>query len=555
MAGFFDLFRRGNLNESTTREKIVEDTVKIRENSNNTKIREVTITEDNKGNDLLGDIQSITESSDVSISPTNLTNLIDGESDAFRTSQILTGLRSISANSDEIFMENEEMSRDAIVGAAMEIIADDSCQVDERRGKAVVIESDDEKLARFLNDFLENTVDVEDRIWTWAFEIVKHGDLKLRRREYYVGSVNSGYKNVYYEDVLNPYKVIRIEYMGKVLGYEDFDLEDTENTAAFQRPEEFVHFISSKLSRKEKVKVRVKDPESGELEDVTCYKVLGTSLVDNVRYIYRIINMLDNMLILSRLARSTQYNLVKVEVGNASPGKTQQILSNVRRTLEGNTRMTKNSGMKTDPSPIPINSNVYLPTREGKGDVTVDPVGDNVDVRSIVDIDYFRDKEFAALKIPKSYMGFEEAIGGSLGNNSLVKMDIRYARSVQRAQNILKIGIRNLCNNYLQYRGNLEGVNKFTVSMRPLVTSETSGRIEEFMTNMQALDATNGMLQSYGAYIDNAKLFKTMLNFLSISPSEVGSKEFLTILKEMEDGTYDESNHKVATSDEGGSDW
>ena len=436
--------RRGNPSVSEG-DKIIKDLSKVEEQVHQPKIQNTKILEDKRNNELLGGeidsvSQVVSEGSAPSYSPSDLSKLI--ASDDFNLGQILAGLKAdISLN--EVYRENEEMARDSVIGSALEITADDICQVDERTGKIVNIESDDEGLQKFLSDFLENNVNIEERIWTWTYEVVKHGDFKLRRREYYAGSANSNVKSVYYEDVLNPYSVSRIEYMGNVLGFEDDDFyldsigtgigyDGTfrgqagqqvnssslagNNSATFEKADSFVHFLSAKLSRRDKIVLNVKGglDEKGKkrekLEPVVCYKVTGTSIMDNARYIFRIINMLDNMLILSRVARSTQYNLVKVEVGNASPGKTQQILSDIRRRLEGSTRLKKNVGMKTDPSPIPINSNVYIPTRDGKGDVTVDSIGDAVDVRSIVDIDYFKDKEFASIKFPKAYLGFEECL-------------------------------------------------------------------------------------------------------------------------------------------------
>lgn len=687
---FFDMFRRGT-NQASNSDMIVEDLQKIKEQTNLSQINEIPIDEDNSDRSMIfGDIQSITESTVSQHSPESLSKLLD--SDDIKTQQVLTELKA-DYSPDELYQENEEMSRDSVVGSAMEIVADDVCQVDEKSGLIVTVESDDEKLAKFLQDFLEHNVNVEDRVWEWALEVIKHGDFKLRRREYYTGPKESGIKNVYYENVLQPYKVTRIEYMGRVLGYRDEEFD--ESKVSFEKPDSFVHFMSSKLSKREKVKLKVRNDDNS-MEEVTCYKVRGSSIMDNARYIFRIVNLLDNMLIMSRVARSTQYNIVKVEVGNASGAKTQQILSDVRRRIEGSTKMKKNVGMKTDPSPIPVNSNVYIPVRDGKGDITVESVNENVDVRSIVDIDYFRDKEFATLKIPKQYAGFEEcfryntkvrlsdgkdyeigyladhpdvwknleimtcsiygeeslskivhvkktrinaefvrvtlsnnltidvtpdhkmmtylgdfieakdlvrgmilmyhecedaypidyivssveyiddiedaydlgvesdnhtfllscgiyvhnSMPGTLGNSSLAKLDIRYARSVQRVQTIIRYGIEELCNNYLRYRGRPNDVGKFNIRMRPVSTSETASRVEEYITNMQAFDSVANTLETFGDYIDKAKLFKSTLGLIGMQPSDIASEEFMTILKEMEDGTYVQSNHVKQESEQ-----
>ena len=551
MPSFFNFGRRGTT-KITEQEEVIKDLGKVEEQKNPDEIiNEVFINEDRSESEYyIGNIESIYESVPTH-SPETLARMMDNEVQA---DQLLAELKA-DYNMDEIFRENEEMARDSVVGSAMEIIADDACQIDEKIGKTVLIESDDEGLAKFLNDFLTTNVNIEDRIWEWTFEVVKHGDFKLRRREYYMGGKDSGVKNVYYENVTQPYRVTRVEYMGKILGFRDEDFD--EDNVTFEKADSFVHFMTSKLSKREKIKLNIRNQEENKLEEIICYKVHGTSIVDNARYIFRIVNLLDNMLILSRVARSTQYNLVKIEVGNASPGKTQQILSDVRRRLEGSTKMKKNVGMRTDPSPIPVNSNVYIPVRDGKGDITVDSVNENVDVRSITDIDYFRDKEFATLKVPKQYVGFDEQMPGSLGNSSLVKLDIRYARSVQRVVNIIKLGIQELCNNYLRFRGRVNDVNKFTVRMRPLSTSETQGRVEEHITNMQAFDSTSQTMEQFSQYIDKAKLFKSLLGLVGISPSDIASEEFMQILEEMEKGTYKEENHASKTDDEegGGSSW
>lgn len=554
---WYDLFvnRRG-LQDTSISSDIINEVGTIKESVPNDVVREVKIVEDNRGNTFFdGNIESIhskpINEGSVSLSPSNLQQLL-GTDDKNTLGQIVEGIRG-DYSLKEIFAENEEMSKDSVIGSAMEIIADDACTPDETTNKVIMIESSDEGLKKFLEDFLINNIKIDDRVWSWAYEIVKHGDFKLRRREYYAGSANSGIKSVYYEDVINPYLVSRIEYMGNILGYEDEDYlfdsgsyqeagQFTSGTmggsAKFEKSDEFVHFISSKLSKREKIKLNVRKSDNTQ-EEVTCYRVVGTSIVDSARTMFRINALIDNILVLSRIARSTQFNLVKIEVGNANAGQTQQMLSDVRRRFQANSKMTKGVGFRSDPSPVPINSNIYLPTRDGKGDVTVESIGDGVDVQSIVDVDYFTDKLFASLKVPKQYLGFAESLG-SMGNNSLVKQDLRYARSILRVQQILINGITDLCENYLKYRGRGSDVGAFKIYMRPLPTSETSTRVEEFVSNLQMIDSSSAFLDSYADYIDKAKWLKSMLNLANIDANEVATDKFKDILSALEDGTYDE---------------
>ena len=182
---WYDLFvnRRGNKDTNTSSD-IIDGVNTVKEGIDTDIIREVKIVEDNRGNTFFdGNIESIHSKSineGVSLSPSNLQQLL-GTDDNNTLGQIIDGIRG-DYSLNEIFLENEEMSRDSVIGSAMEIIADDSCTPDETTNRVVMVESTDEGLKKFIEDFLFNNVKVEDRIWSWAYEIVKHGDFKLRRR-------------------------------------------------------------------------------------------------------------------------------------------------------------------------------------------------------------------------------------------------------------------------------------------------------------------------------------------------------------------------------------
>ena len=52
----------------------------------------------------------------------------------------------------------------------------------------------------------------------------------------------------------------------------------------------------------------------------------------------------------------------------------------------------------------------------------------------IQDVEYLRDKLFAALKVPKAYLGYDENLEGKA---TLAAEDIRFARTIDRIQRIL----------------------------------------------------------------------------------------------------------------------
>ena len=54
------------------------------------------------------------------------------------------------------------------------------------------------------------------------------------------------------------------------------------------------------------------------------------------------------------------------------------------------------------------------------------------------DVEYLRDKLFAALKIPKAFLGYDEHIDGKA---TLAAEDIRFARTIERIQRIVYLNL------------------------------------------------------------------------------------------------------------------
>ena len=87
----------------------------------------------------------------------------------------------------------------------------------------------------------------------------------------------------------------------------------------------------------------------------------------------------------------------------------------------------------------------YLPVRGGDSGTSIEPLG-GLEYTAIEDIDYLKAKLFAALKVPKAYLSYDENINGKA---TLAAEDVRFARTIERIQRTIvseltKIGIVHL---------------------------------------------------------------------------------------------------------------
>ena len=90
-------------------------------------------------------------------------------------------------------------------------------------------------------------------------------------------------------------------------------------------------------------------------------------------------------------------------------------------------------------NPLSADEDFFISKRKGERAVDIDVLS-GLDNQQPEDTNYFREKLFSALGIPKSYLGADETIGRA----NLGQMDVRFAKSVMRLQRCLKNGINHI---------------------------------------------------------------------------------------------------------------
>lgn len=95
----------------------------------------------------------------------------------------------------------------------------------------------------------------------------------------------------------------------------------------------------------------------------------------------------------------------------------------------------------------------------------------------------------------------------SLGASSLTRVDVRYARTVKRIQNVLRSGIRSLCNYYLDRTKQSEYKMSYDVKMARIVSSEDNAITQDLFARINTANAMINMFDNteYQEFIDKAK--------------------------------------------------
>jgi len=173
----------------------------------------------------------------------------------------------------------------------------------------------------------------------------------------------------------------------------------------------------------------------------------GTSVLDPARRIWRQLTLLEDAMMAYRIVRSPERRVFYVDVGNIPAQDVEQFMQRFITSMKRNQVIDPDTGrVDLRYNPMSVEEDYFIPVR---GDVKteIQSLPGGTFTGDIDDVKYLRDKVFAAIKIPQSYMirgeGAEEEKG------ALAQKDIRFSRTVQRLQRSIvteleKIGIIHL---------------------------------------------------------------------------------------------------------------
>ena len=173
----------------------------------------------------------------------------------------------------------------------------------------------------------------------------------------------------------------------------------------------------------------------------------GTSVLDPARRIWRQLTLLEDAMMSYRIVRSPERKVFYVDVGNIPSQDVEQFMQRFITSMKRNQIVDPDTGrVDLRYNPMSVEEDYFIPVR---GDIKteIQSLPGGAFVGDIDDVKYLRDKLFAAIKIPQSYMVRGE--GAEEEKGALAQKDIRFARTVQRLQRSVvteleKIGIIHL---------------------------------------------------------------------------------------------------------------
>jgi len=303
----------------------------------------------------------------------------------------------------EVFRDYDAMDQDPIIASALDIYADESTLKNEF-GTILSIRSDNNRVQEALENLFYDILNIEFNLWPWTRNMCKYGDFFLGMEI----AEGKGIVNV------TPHSVYNTERL---------EMIDPNNPNA--------------------VKFKITEDPMGKMEydnfEIAHFRLLsdtnwlpyGKSMIENGRRLWKQLSLMEDAMLIHRIMRAPEKRVFKIDIGNIPPQEVDNYMQRIINKMKKVPFIDRNSGeYNLKYNMQNLTEDFFLPVRGGDSGTSIENIS-GLDYAATEDIQYLKNKLFAALKIPKAYLGYDENVNGKA---TLAAEDVRFARTIERIQ-------------------------------------------------------------------------------------------------------------------------
>jgi hypothetical protein len=322
-----------------------------------------------------------------------------------------------------LYSDYDAMDTDAIIASALDIIADESTLKNDM-GEVLQIKSADENIQKILYNLFYDVLNIEFNLWPWVRNLCKYGDffLKLEIAEKF---------GVYNVIPYTAFHIERIEGQDKENPTEVKFRFDPEGVSAsdygyYNVPNAGGNANSIIFDNYEMAHFRL-------LTDLN-FLPYGRSYIEPARKLFKQYTLMEDAMLIHRIVRAPEKRIYYMNVGGIPPNEVDAFMEKTLSKLKRTPYVDNDTGeYNLKYNMQNLLEDFYIPVRGNDSATKIENLN-GLQWDGIQDVEYLRDKLFAALKVPKAFMGYDEFTDGKA---TLAAQDIRFARTIERIQRIM----------------------------------------------------------------------------------------------------------------------
>jgi len=362
------------------------------------------------------------------------------------------------------------------LSAALDIMMEESCTVNSK-GKILNIYSESERVKKELENLFYNNLNIHTSLPMWTRNTCKYGD-------------NFIYLNIDEErGVVGAKQLPNIE-IERWEGDLYAAILQRSNSDAEPKPQDVKFVWKSK-------EYQFKSWQIAHFRLLTDDRRLpyGVSMLEKARRIYKQLMLAEDAMLIYRVTRAPERRVFKIFVGNLDDKDIEPYVNQVANKFKRTPLIDSKTGqMDLRYNQIAQDQDFFIPVRDINAPNPIDTLPGAQNLSEIQDIEYLQKKMFTSIRVPKTFLGFEEAVGE--GKN-LALQDIRFARTINRIQQAMLQELNKIAIIHLFILGLDDELENFTLTLNNPSTQAEMLKIEHLAQKMtlykdSVSDAGNG---------------------------------------------------------------
>lgn len=319
------------------------------------------------------------------------------------------------------YSDFSEMEATPEIGSALDIYAEETVSGDDK-GRVLHIYSENSRVQEILEELFYDVLNVDFNLVMWARNLCKYGDFFL------FNDISPEY------GVINAYPIA----ISEIEREEGFDAEDPMAVR--------FRWVTQGNQLLENWQI-----SHFRLLGNDAFLPYGASVLESARRIWRQLILMEDAMLVYRVIRAPERRVFYIDVGNIAPEEIENYMQQAQSSLKRQPVIDKDSG-KVDfrYNPYSVDEDYFLPVRGGESGTKIDTLAGGANASAIEDVQYIQKKLFAALKIPRAYLGYDEDVGAKA---TLAQEDIRFSRTIQRIQKTIVAELNKLAMIHLYCHG------------------------------------------------------------------------------------------------------
>lgn len=361
------------------------------------------------------------------------------------TNQSLAGLNDVRL----MYRDADLMDAFPEIGAALDIYAEESCYTGED-GVMVRISSNSNRVKSILEDLFVNRLSIHTMLPMICRSTCKYG---------------------------NTFMLLNIDNKNGVLGWKQlpvYEIERWENgqNSPYSTPISNLNTVDENapqdtkfawVGQNEYIPYRNWQIAHFRLLYDSLFLPYGVSALNKARRHWRMLSMMEDMMLIYRLDRSIERRVFKINVGAIDEADVQAYVQEIANNFKRKPIIDPLTGqIDLRKSFMNVTEDFFIPTRDDNASSPIETLQGAQNLTAMDDIKFVQNKVLTALRVPRSFLNFEESTGD--GKN-LSLLDVRFTRTVNRVQQSLLMELNKIAIIHLYLNGFQDDLNNFTLTM------------------------------------------------------------------------------------------